>query len=195
MSGVVAFYIVAILSAVGLVVAWIVWKFRFVIRSGYFRAELLTESGVPIIRTFKLGTRKEFRMMIGGVWGTYHIYDGRTELLPPEKEGDPERKRTYPNRVYHQGRMRIPKSYYNVGQSEPIDMQALRKESQVSAEKYDQLARNTVTTGLLGEFRETSAREAAIQILTVLIPVGAIFITGYYLNTRLETIIDLLGGR
>lgn len=192
MSAVVAFYTVAILAAVLMVGGFILWKFRFVIRSGYFRAEIICESGRVIHKTMRLKGASEFSLIVEGVRDIYHIHDGRSETIE-KKDGQKETLR-YPNRIYPDGRMRVPKSYYNAHQAEPIDMQALRKQSTVSATKYSELARNTVTSGLFMAFDELSIREQIIQLMMILIPVAAVVLGVYFLNSRLETIIDKLGG-
>lgn len=179
MSAATAFNIVAIAAAVCMIGGWTLWKFRYVILSGYFRAEIICESGEVKIFTMRLKKSNEFSALVEGVRDTYHILDGGSEKS---------------RRIYRVGRQRIPKSYYNAHQAEPIDMQELRKDSKVSATRYSELARNTVTSGLLDAFKEVSIREQMMQLMMVLIPLAGIILLGYFLNSRIETVIQKLGG-
>lgn len=73
-------------------------------------------------------------------------------------------------------------------------MQELRKQSEVSATRYRELARNTVTSQLLTAFSENPMREAAIMFLGVVIGLGGTLILGIWINTKFENLMERLGG-
>jgi hypothetical protein len=169
-----AFMTVAGLGAFLLITVFLAYRFRYVLRKGYFRVEFICDDGDIITRTFRLkGSDSEFSMLVKGKKDTYHIL---------AEEG----------RVYHTGRFRIPKAYYIAHRAEPIDMKKLKLESKVSATKYNELAKNTVTSQLLNAFTENPMKEAMAIIMAVAIIMGGILILGYYMNSRINEIMDKL---
>ena len=180
MSVIVVFYIIAIACAISLIGVFALHKLKYIIWRGYFRAIIVCEDGDIIIRTPRLKlSDTDFTLKVKGKLDTYHII---------EQDDDGNR------RVYRIGRFRIPTSFYNAHQSEPIDMQNLRKQSEVSATRYREIAKNTVTSQLLNAFSENPLREAMALMLAILVIMGGMLILGYFLNSRIEVILERLGG-
>ena len=189
MTVIIAFYIVAGLCAIGLLGGFLTWRFRYVIWSGWFRADIITEDGEAITITRRLKkSDSEFTVAVNGRLDTYFIIEREDE--DKVIEGKTESLIRGSRRVYRAGRYRIPKAYYNAHQSEPINMQLLRKESKVSATRHREIAKNTVTSQLLNAFTENPMREAMAYLIGVGIIILAIVFLGYFLNSKLDTIIE-----
>lgn len=208
MSVAIAVMIVAGLGLVSLLALWTVRKFRYVIWSGYFRAIIICEDGDIIAKTMRLKTSDtEFKAVVKGKADTYHLIskeeevgvEGKKSLTAVQRQilsGEDKESNSLHNmsnrRIYRQGRFRLPTAFYNAHQAEPIDMQNLRKFSGVSATRYNELAKNTVTSQLLNAFNENTMREAMIYMMAIVIILGGMLILGYFLNSRLNTIVELL---
>lgn len=174
-----------------MVIGFVAYKFRFVIWTGYFRALIVCEDGELISRTMRLKKSDvDFTITVKGKIDTYHIIDHEpTDSKEAEKQGI----NASMSRILRVGRFRIPTSLYNAHQSEPINLQLLRKESSVSATRYREIAKNTVTSQLLNAFQENPMREAIMWMMAVGVVLVGMFILGYFLNNKLDTIADGLG--
>jgi hypothetical protein len=156
----------------------------------------------------------DFTATVKGRADTYHIIDR-------EKVSDEDRKKSLkeindsrrkqgldllsieeiPNvienssfrKVYRTGKFRIPIAFYNAHQSEPIDMQNLRKYSVVSATRYREIAKNTTTSQLLNAFAENPMKEAMMLFLGVAIVLGGLLLLGYFLNSRITSLENIVG--
>lgn len=169
-------YVIAGYTAVTLsmIIGFLVWKFRFVIWSGYVRAEIICEDDDVLTRTFKLKTSDtEFKMLVKGSRDTYHILD---------------------DRIYRAGKFRIPKLYYNAHCSEPIDIKKMRQESKVVAARYTELSENTVTRDLLREFYPSKLSTGMAFMLIAAINVVTSLMLGFILYTKLDELAKLHGG-
>lgn len=178
---------------------FVLWKFKYVIWKGWFRAIIICEDGDILIRTFRLKTSDtEFTATIKGKVDTYQIVDNeaRDEIAAKQDKVNETPNPNYNptnRRIYRIGRFRIPTSFYNAHQTEPIDMQNLRKYSVVSATRYRELAKNTVTSQLLTAFTENPMKEALMIFLGVVIILGGMLIMGYWFNTKIEEVLNKLG--
>lgn len=206
MSAVVAFQIIFGLIALSMVSGFVLYKARFVVWSGYFRAVIVCEDGDVITRTMRLKkSDTEFTAIVKGSMDTYGIIAKEdtdlTELKKTvKKPGELEKESPNPiknesnRRIMRQGKFRIPWALYNAHQYEPIDVQNLRKYSLVSATRHRELARNTVTSQLLNAFQENPLKEAMAILLLGGVMLLGLFMLGYFLNSRIDEILNQVGG-
>lgn len=210
MAPVVIFQLVSGLCAVLLIGGFVIYRCRYIIWRGYFRAEFVCEDGEVIARTFRLkSSDTEFTQRIKGKVDTYGIVADDSvpeisEIVDDDapatrrkvaaKLSDPAKRDAPDRRVYRTGRFRIPKAYYIAHRYEPINMLELKMQSKVSATRYRELARNTVTSQLLTAFTENPMREAMAFMMGVIVILGGILVLGYFLNSRIETVLQRLAG-
>ena len=174
-----AFIIVASIMGASLTIGFILWKFKYVIWKGWVRAIIECEDGDILIRTVRMKKAKSTGEQDQAMWLTVKGVKDRYDILP--------------ERIRRMGKFRIPTSVYYAHRSEPIDLKALKIESKISATRNAELAKNTVTSQLLTAFTENPLREAMAIFLGVVIVLGGLLILGYWLNSRLDTIIELVG--
>lgn len=179
MTAVTAFIIVAGVMGFSLIFGFILWKFKYVIWKGWVRAIIECEDGDILIRTVRMKKSKSSGEQDQGMWLTVKGVKDRYDIIP--------------DRVRRMGKFRIPTSVYFAHRAEPIDLKTLKMESKISATRNAELAKNTVTSQLLTAFSENPLREAMAIFLGVVIVLGGIIILGYWLNSRLDTIIELVG--
>lgn len=204
MSPTMILVLVDVAVGIPLLLGFALYKLRFVIRKGYFQAEFVCDDGEIIRKTFiSKESDSEFTMKIRGKLDTYHkIYkdvSNPTEddadnpgKKPKQPIKDSDENDPYRQRIYRVGKFRIPKAYYIAHRSEPIDMLALKLESKVSATKYQELAKNTVTSQLLKAFTPAKMSEALSLILAVAVILGGILLLGYWMNSRIEQLMDVM---
>jgi hypothetical protein len=181
MSLQVIFQLVSGSLAAILVTTFILWKFRFVIWKGWFRAIIECEDEDVIIRTIRLKSSKK-----------NPTASEQDECIWLTVKGVRDRYDIIPDRVRRMGKFRIPTAFYYAHRSEPIDLKALKIESKISATRNAELARNTVTSQLLTAFTESGLREAMVIFLGVIVILGGILILGYWVNTKFEELAGLL---
>lgn len=179
MTVLVAFYLIAGLCGFSLIATFLIWRLKYVIWKGWFRAIIECEDEDVLIRTIRMKRSKLTGEQDEAVWLIVKGVKDRYDIIP--------------DRVRRMGRFRIPTSFYYAHRAEPIDLKVLKMESKISATRNAELARNTVTSQLLTAFTENPMREAMAIFLAVAIVLGGILILGYWLNTKLESIIDLVG--
>jgi ABC-type antimicrobial peptide transport system permease subunit len=175
---------------IALIVGFLTYKLRFVIWTGYFRALVLCEDGELLTRTMRLKkSDTDFTMLVKGKLDTYHIIDQEPkDQVEAQKQGI----NAAMSRIMRVGRFRIPTSIYNAHQSEPINLQLLRKQSEVSATRYREIAKNTVTSQLLNAFQENPMKEAVMWMMAVGVVLVGMFILGYFLNNKIDQIAGTL---
>lgn len=178
MTAATAFIIVASVIGFGLVFGFILWKFKYIIWKGWFRAIIECEDEDILIRTVRMKKSKLSGEQDQCIWLTVKGVKDRYDIIP--------------DRVRRMGKFRIPTSIYYAHRAEPIDLKVLKIQSQISATRNAELAKNTVTSQLLTAFTENPLREAMAIFLGVVIVLGGLLILGYWLNSRLDTIIELV---
>lgn len=179
MSALLAFYIAAVTCFAVLIGSFITWKLRFLIWKGWFRAIIECEDEDILIRTVRMKPSKKLPSEQDQcVWLTVKGVRDRYDIIP--------------DRVRYMGKFRIPTSFYYAHRAEPIDHVSMKMDSKISATRNAELARNTVTSQLISAFTENPMREAMAVFLAVVIVLGGILILGYFINSKMETIIDRL---
>lgn len=171
-----AFLLTASLAAVALITMFVLWKFKYVIWKGWFRAIIECEDEDVQIRTIRLKKSKLPGEQDTCIWLTVKGVRDRYDIIP--------------DRVRRMGRFRIPTSFYYAHRAEPIDLKEIKIASEVSATRNAELARNTVTSQLLTAFTENPMKEALMIFLGVLIILGGMLIMGYWFNTKIEEVLN-----
>lgn len=153
-------------------IAFTYWKYRYVIRGGYFKATFIGEVGT-FDRTFRVRPNStEFTIKFKGKSYNHEI---NTDLK------------------YQTVRWRLPHSFYIVGRREPVDVLKARIYSKTSAEAYHQLGTNTVTRDLFKAFASETLSTSTAFLLLGLVVVGGLAALGWYLDQRIAEIGTALG--
>lgn len=180
MSTVVAFETTAITAFILLIGSFVMYRCRFIIWKGWFRAIIECEDEDVIIRTLRMKGLSLAGTQDQAIWISVKGVRDRYDIIP--------------DRVRRMGKFRVPTAFYYAHRSEPIDLKELKMQSQISATRNAELARNTVTSQLLNAFTERFSKEQMMILVATGIMVLSVLMLGYFLNSKLTSISNLLGG-
>lgn len=142
---------------------------KYLIHQDWFRAEFVGEEKA-FAKTFRSKeSDHEFTLKVKG---KLHTYGKLRECMVPVTK------------------FNIPKSYYVIGRYEPLNMKTLSVNSEVSALRYSELARNTVVRDLMNAFKSQKIDTTTALMIMCGITVLGFVILGFFLNDKIEKLMQ-----
>lgn len=149
-----------------------VYKYRYTLWSGYFKASFIGSDGRTFDRIFRI--KHSDMEFITKYRGEFHTHGLDKEV------------------IYRSVKWRLPHAYYHCGVYAPIDMNKLKFNNVVASARYNELASNSVTKDLFTAFNPTIlSTTSAVMIGTTVVIIG-LLILGYFINEKFTEVLAVI---